>query len=83
MHHSPALVLAPALVIHLNFPPPWSLVSVQPENVVYAGPSTVSPKKVTLRSLRAKYAAKEPICMVTAYDYPSAVHVDQVGGTDV
>ncbi len=49
----------------------------QPETTVYAGPSPASHKRVTLRSLRAKYAANEPICMVTAYDYPSAVHVDE------
>ena len=52
----------------------------QPENVVYAGPSSASPKRVTLRSLRAKYANKEPISMVTAYDYPSAVHVSERRG---
>lgn len=46
-----------------------------PEDTVYSGPTTQSTKRVTLRSLRKKYAAKEPITMVTAYDYPSAVHV--------
>jgi 3-methyl-2-oxobutanoate hydroxymethyltransferase len=35
--------------------------------------------RVTLRTLRAKYAAGERITMVTAYDYPSATHVDAAG----
>ncbi len=47
----------------------------QPENLVYSGPSTAPLKRVTLRTLRQKYAAKEPISMCTAYDYPLAVHV--------
>ena len=42
---------------------------------MYSGPTTQSTKRVTLRSLRKKYAAKDPLTMVTAYDYPSAVHV--------
>ncbi|GAX85519.1 hypothetical protein CEUSTIGMA_g12935.t1 [Chlamydomonas eustigma] len=54
-----------------------AFASSQPENVVYAGPSQASPKRVTLRTLRTKYANQEPISMVTAYDYPSAVHVDE------
>lgn len=42
---------------------------------MYPGPQ--SPRKaVTLRTLRAKYEKGQPITMVTAYDYPSAVHVD-------
>ena len=49
--------------------------SLTPEDAVYAGPSAPSPKRVTLRTLRSKYAAGQPISMVTAYDYPSAVHV--------
>eukprot|EP00887_Chlorella_sp_A99_P004330 scaffold15.g4330.t1 len=53
--------------------------SVKPEDTVYAGPSAPSPKRVTLRTLRAKYQAGVPISMVTAYDYPSAVHVDDAG----
>ena len=40
-----------------------------------SGPSSPSPKRVTLRTLRDKYMRGEPISMVTAYDYPSAVHV--------
>ncbi|GMH42892.1 hypothetical protein BSKO_10811 [Bryopsis sp. KO-2023] len=53
--------------------------SILPENVVYSGPSSAPPKRVTLRTLGGKYKRKEPITMVTAYDYPSAVHVDQAG----
>lgn len=50
-------------------------LSNQPENAVYGGPQAPSPKRVTLRTLREKYQRGEPISMVTAYDYPSAVHV--------
>ena len=46
---------------------------------VYGGPKDVQQAKaVTLRHLNEKYVKKEPITMVTAYDYPSAVHVDRV-----
>ncbi|KAG1669922.1 hypothetical protein FOA52_002449 [Chlamydomonas sp. UWO 241] len=51
--------------------------SSQPESVVYSGPTAPVPRRVTLRSLRAKHEAGDPITMVTAYDYPSAVHVDR------
>eukprot|EP00850_Spirogloea_muscicola_P011170 SM000068S20602 [mRNA] locus=s68:451540:454058:- [translate_table: standard] len=51
-----------------------------PESTVYGGPQPQSPwKRVTLRQLELKYARGEPISMVTAYDYPSGVHVDQAG----
>ncbi|KAF8068334.1 KPHMT2 [Scenedesmus sp. PABB004] len=50
--------------------------SAHPEIQVYAGPQP-SRKAVTLRTLRAKYEKGVPISMCTAYDYPSAVHVDQ------
>ena len=49
--------------------------SIQPENTVYGGPTAPSPKRVTLRTVQSKYKKQEPISMVTAYDYPSAVHV--------
>lgn len=69
-------------------------MSIKPDAVVYGGPqardaaggapsstsaSTTSRPRVTLRTLRAKYAAGERITMVTAYDYPSATHVDAAG----
>lgn len=53
--------------------------SSKPADVVYSGPSAPPPARVTLRTLRRKYARGEPLTMVTAYDYPSAVHVDQSG----
>ena len=46
-----------------------------PENTVYGGPQTPSAQRVTLNKLLAKYRKGEPISVVTAYDYPSAVHV--------
>lgn len=65
-----------------------------PEETIYGGPKAqVSnnsaavqegkkpPPRVTLRVLGEKYRKQEPITMVTAYDYPSAVHVDQVLGS--
>lgn len=53
--------------------------SNKPEHPVYSGPSSPSPSRVTLRSIRQKYAKGIPITMITAYDYPSAVHVDLAG----
>ncbi|KAI3426433.1 hypothetical protein D9Q98_008801 [Chlorella vulgaris] len=53
--------------------------SNKPLDAVYSGPAAASPKRVTLRTLREKYKRGEPISMVTAYDYPSAVHVDEAG----
>lgn len=44
-------------------------------DAVYGGPSTSPSDRVTLRTLRGKYARGEKITMVTAYDYPSATHV--------
>ena len=53
------------------------LSSIRPEDTVYSGPKAQSgPQRVTLRTLRGKYLrAASRITMVTAYDYPSAVHV--------
>lgn len=48
---------------------------MQPEHTVYSGPQTAPARRVTLRTVRAKHARGEPLTMVTAYDYPSAVHV--------
>ncbi|PSC67800.1 ketopantoate hydroxymethyltransferase [Micractinium conductrix] len=53
--------------------------SNKPEHTVYSGPTASSPRRVTLRTLREKYRRGQPISMVTAYDYPSAVHVDEAG----
>ncbi|KAF6162153.1 hypothetical protein GIB67_008282 [Kingdonia uniflora] len=52
-----------------------------PENTVYGGPKPQSPsnQRVTLNQLRQKYKKEEPITMVTAYDYPSAVHLEEAG----
>lgn len=51
-----------------------------PENTVYGGPKSQSPnQRVTLTNLRQKYKKGEPITMVTAYDYPSGVHLDMAG----
>lgn len=52
-------------------------LSVQPEAAVYSGPSQRT-SRVTLRTIRTKYDAGEPLTMVTAYDYPSALHVSIV-----
>ena len=51
------------------------MASIQPEETVYSGPKSAPPRRVTLKTLRQMYAKNEPISMVTAYDYPSAVHV--------
>lgn len=51
-----------------------------PENTVYGGPKPQNPnQRVTLTQLRQKYRKGEPITVVTAYDYPSAVHIDTAG----
>ncbi|XP_020585696.1 3-methyl-2-oxobutanoate hydroxymethyltransferase 1, mitochondrial-like [Phalaenopsis equestris] len=57
------------------------LLSNMPENTVYPKPQ-LEGQRVTLNQLRQKYRRSEPITVVTAYDYPSAVHVD-VAGIDV
>ncbi|TKY63991.1 3-methyl-2-oxobutanoate hydroxymethyltransferase [Spatholobus suberectus] len=51
-----------------------------PENTVYSGPKAQnSNQRVTLSQLRQKHRASQPITMVTAYDYPAAVHLDMAG----
>ncbi|KAK7292730.1 hypothetical protein RJT34_15582 [Clitoria ternatea] len=51
-----------------------------PENTVYSGPTSQSPtQRVTLSQLRQKHRNSQPITMVTAYDYPAAVHLDMAG----
>ncbi|EHA8588675.1 3-methyl-2-oxobutanoate hydroxymethyltransferase 2, mitochondrial [Cocos nucifera] len=50
------------------------------ENTVYGGPKPQSPsQRVTVNHLRQKHRRGDPITMVTAYDYPSAVHIDFAG----
>ncbi|EOX95858.1 hypothetical protein QUC31_005251 [Theobroma cacao] len=51
-----------------------------PENTVYGGPKPqTANQRVTLNQLKQKYRKGEPITVVTAYDYPSAVHLDTAG----
>ena len=42
-------------------------------------PATTKARKVTTLSIAAKKRKQQKITMVTAYDYPSAVHVDRAG----
>lgn len=64
----------PSLCSHLR-----SLSNV-PESTVYGGPKPQSVnQRVTLTHLRQKHRKGEPITIVTAYDYPSAVHLDAAG----
>ncbi|XP_051143919.1 3-methyl-2-oxobutanoate hydroxymethyltransferase 1, mitochondrial-like [Andrographis paniculata] len=58
----------------------WRCFSNVPEDTVYGGPKPQDPtRRVTLTHLRSKYRKGERITMVTAYDYPSAVHLDTAG----
>ncbi|XP_057980185.1 3-methyl-2-oxobutanoate hydroxymethyltransferase 1, mitochondrial-like [Malania oleifera] len=51
-----------------------------PQNSVYGGPKPQNTsQRVTLTHLRQMYRRGQPIAVVTAYDYPSAVHVDTAG----
>ena len=43
------------------------------------GPSPAAPGKVTVTTLRQKYERREPITMVTSYDYPTARIADEAG----
>ncbi|KAK9074267.1 hypothetical protein SSX86_006864 [Deinandra increscens subsp. villosa] len=55
-------------------------MSNMPEDTVYGGPKPQNPdERVTLTTLRKKHRKGEAITMVTAYDYPSAVHLDSAG----
>jgi hypothetical protein len=49
-------------------------LSTKPNPTMYSGPQAAQ-TRVNLRVLRGKYARGEKLTMVTAYDYPSAVHV--------
>jgi len=62
--------------------------SNQPEERVYSGPqasstadtsTSLKARNTTLRTLQQKYHQGIPLTMVTAYDYPSAAHVDMAG----
>lgn len=54
--------------------PARSFASMRPNQSLLQTRSTSKP--VTLREIRQKYLLREPLTMVTAYDYPSAVHID-------
>lgn len=43
------------------------------------GPSSAAPRKTTTLTLREKHERREPITMVTAYDFPTARLADQAG----
>ncbi|KAE7999439.1 hypothetical protein FH972_003872 [Carpinus fangiana] len=50
-----------------------------PESTVYGGPKPQNPnQRVTLTHLKQKHRKGEPITVVTAYDYPSAVQPHQL-----
>mmetsp|Transcript_14980 Transcript_14980/g.42054 ORF Transcript_14980/g.42054 Transcript_14980/m.42054 type:complete len:296 (-) Transcript_14980:563-1450(-) len=53
--------------------------SLAPEQAVYSGPQSRSPGTTNLGSIRRMYESGEPIVMITAYDYPSAVHIEAAG----
>jgi 3-methyl-2-oxobutanoate hydroxymethyltransferase len=57
-----------------------SHMSTKPSATVYSGPSTADRKRVTLRTIRGKYLKGSKISMLTAYDYPSALHVRSCQG---
>lgn len=47
---------------------------------MYGGPKNQNPnQRVTLTQIRQKHRKAQPITVVTAYDYPSAVHLDTAG----
>uniref|UniRef100_A0A7N0R8B4 3-methyl-2-oxobutanoate hydroxymethyltransferase n=1 Tax=Kalanchoe fedtschenkoi TaxID=63787 RepID=A0A7N0R8B4_KALFE len=69
-----------AVTMSASLIPRVKWMSNVPENTVYGGPKSQNPnQRVTLTHLRNKYKKGEPITMVTAYDYPSAVHLDTAG----
>ncbi|WVZ72912.1 hypothetical protein U9M48_021298 [Paspalum notatum var. saurae] len=91
--HQPAHAAAKMMTRRPRAPPPTTTIRVlsrlsssngaAPEEtgVVYGGggAQTAAVRPVTLATLRGKHRRGEPITMVTAYDYSSAVHVDSAG----
>lgn len=64
--------------------PPTSTDAAKPAGALGAAqapPNKPAPlqTKVTLRHLLAKYEAQQPLCVVTAYDYPSAQLAERAG----
>ncbi|GBG28462.1 3-methyl-2-oxobutanoate hydroxymethyltransferase [Hondaea fermentalgiana] len=62
----------------------WASTEAPKTSAASSGPRiTAAPapphKNITLHSLATKVRKGQPISMVTAYDYPSAVHVDKAG----
>ncbi|KAF3784179.1 3-methyl-2-oxobutanoate hydroxymethyltransferase 2 [Nymphaea thermarum] len=56
------------------------MMSNVPKESVYGGPKPQSPwERITLKHLNLMYLKGKRITMVTAYDYPSAVHLDEAG----
>ncbi|KAJ4843876.1 3-methyl-2-oxobutanoate hydroxymethyltransferase 2, mitochondrial [Turnera subulata] len=56
--------------------------NVVAENTIYGGGSKTAQnpsQRFTLNQVRQKHRKGEPITVVTAYDYPSAVHLDTAG----
>lgn len=69
-------------IINSNINNYWKIrpLSNVPENTVYGGPKPQNPnQRVTLNHLKQKHQKGMPITMVTAYDYPSAVHLNEAG----
>src|SRR5512143_3698733 len=54
-------------------------MSTIPPSSNHLKPSSEGRKKVTTLAFRKKKTAGEPITMLTAYDYPTALAVDQAG----
>src|SRR5512141_1991247 len=54
-------------------------MSTIPPSSNHLNPSSEGRKKVTTLAFRKKKTAGEPITMLTAYDYPTALAVDQAG----
>ncbi|KAL4373479.1 hypothetical protein HN51_007368 [Arachis hypogaea] len=72
--HSPSSSFSSSILRHIRF------MSNVPENTVYSGPTPQTANQITtLTQLRQKHRNSKPITMVTAYDYPSAVHLDMAG----